>query len=324
MRARGPLPQLGGGTFITDGGMETSLIFHAGFDLPLFASFVLLEDESGRRALREYLDHFVRIAREHDVGLVLDTPTWRASADWGAQLGYTAEALADVNRNGVAFVERVRADAGDGMTIVLSGAIGPRRDAYLADDRMSADEAEGYHHAQLATLADTPVDLATAYTLTNASEAIGIVRAAKRVGLPVAIAFTVETDGRLPDGQPLREAIDEVDAATDRGAAYFLINCAHPSHFANVLPALGATGERIHGLRANASAKSHAELDESETLDDGDPEELAADYASVRRWLPSLNVVGGCCGTDHRHVAAICGTWTGGITSSRAKPGAAG
>ncbi len=178
--------------------METSLIFHAGFDLPLFASFVLLEDESGRRALREYLDRFVRIAREHDVGLVLDTPTWRASADWGAQLGYTAEALADVNRNGVAFVERVRADAGDGMTIVLSGAIGPRRDAYLADDRMSADEAEGYHHAQLATLADTSVDLATAYKLTNASEAIGIVRAAKRVGLSVAIAFTVETDGRVP------------------------------------------------------------------------------------------------------------------------------
>jgi S-methylmethionine-dependent homocysteine/selenocysteine methylase len=307
---RGRLPQLGGETFITDGGMETTLIFHAGLELPLFASFVLLDDEAGERALREYFDRFVAIARERGVGLVLDAPTWRASADWGAQLGYTPDALDRVNRRGVALLERVRTDAGDGLTIVLSGAVGPRRDAYLADDRMSADEAEQYHHDQLATFADTSVDLATAYTLTNAAEAIGIVRAAYEVSLPVAISFTVETDGRLPDGQPLREAIEEVDTATDSRTAYFLINCAHPSHFADVLPTLGETRERIHGLRANASSKSHAELDESETLDDGDPAELAAGYASLRQWLPSLNIVGGCCGTDHRHIAAICETWT--------------
>jgi homocysteine S-methyltransferase len=303
------LPQLAGGTFITDGGMETSLIFHHGFELPCFASFVLLEDEAGRRALRTYLDRFVTIAREHGVGLVLDTPTWRASTDWGTQLGYSPDAIADVNRRAAAFVERVREEAGDGPPIVVSGAVGPRRDAYRADDGMSADEAERYHSAQLATLADTTVDLATAYTLTNAAEAIGIVRAAGTAGLPAAISFTVETDGRLPDGQPLREAIDEVDDATGGSAAYFLINCAHPTHFADVLPRLGTTGGRIRGLRANASSKSHAELDESDTLDDGDPVELAAEYAALRRLLPNVNVVGGCCGTDHRHVAAICERW---------------
>jgi homocysteine S-methyltransferase len=304
------LPQLAGGTFITDGGMETTLIFHQGFELPCFASFVLLEDEAGRRALRSYFDPYITIAGEHGVGFVLDSPTWRASPDWGAKLGYSRAAVADVNRRGVDLIEEIRADADDGTPIVLAGSIGPRGDAYRPDDLLSADDAERYHAAQLTALAGTAADMATAYTLTTAAEAIGMVRAAVGVGLPIAISFTVETDGRLPDGQTLEDAIDEVDAATDEAAAYFMINCAHPSHFADALPPQGAFRERIRGLRANASTKSHAELDDSETLDAGDPASLAIAYQSLRTALPILNVIGGCCGTDHRHVAAICAAWT--------------
>jgi homocysteine S-methyltransferase len=307
---RDRLPQLAGGTFITDGGMETTLIFHQGLELPCFASFVLLENAEGRQAIRSYFDPYIRIASKHGVGFVLDSPTWRASPDWGAKLGYSSDAIADVNRRGVALIEEIRADAGDEMPIVLAGSIGPRGDAYRPDDLLSADEAERYHAAQLTALAGTAVDMATAYTLTTAAEAIGMVRAAAGVELPIAISFTVETDGRLPDGQALHDAIDEVDSATDEAAAYFMINCAHPTHFAGALPPQGRFRERIRGLRANASTKSHAELDDSDTLDAGDPAALAVEYQSLRRALPNLNVIGGCCGTDHSHIDAICAAWT--------------
>jgi S-methylmethionine-dependent homocysteine/selenocysteine methylase len=303
------LPQLSGDTFITDGGIETTLIFRDGFELPCFASFPLLDDEAGIKALRSYFVPYLEIAREHRVGLILDSATWRASSDWGAKLGYSPDALVDINQRAVALSEETRSEAPAGTTVVLSGTIGPRGDAYRPADVMSAEEAERYHAAQIATLADTAVDMVTALTLTTAAEAVGIVRAAVEVGLPAVISFTVETDGRLPDGQSLPDAIDEVDGATDRAAAYFMINCAHPSHFANALPPHGAFRERIRGLRANASSLSHAELDESETLDAGDPDSLAADYRSLLPSLPKLNVIGGCCGTDHTHVAALCDVW---------------
>jgi homocysteine S-methyltransferase len=305
----GRLPQLSGETFVTDGGLETALIFQHGLDLPCFAAFPLLDSEEGRDHLRRYFEPYLSIAARDGVGFVLDTPTWRASADWGAQLGYDDAALDRVNRDAVAFAAELRS-ARSG-TVVIDGALGPRRDAYTADDTMTADEAGEYHAPQLRSFAAAGADLATALTLTNVPEAVGIVRAAVAVDLPVAIGFTVETDGRLPTGSTLTEAISAVDAETGGQAAYFLINCAHPDHFANALPDDPAVSARILGLRANASRKSHAELDESETLDDGDPHELAASYRALRTRLPALSVLGGCCGTDDRHVAAICAAWVG-------------
>jgi homocysteine S-methyltransferase len=255
-------------------------------------------------ALHTYFAPYVELARASGVGLVLDAPTWRASSHWGELLGYGAEQLADFNRRGVELLEDVRAAAGD-VAIVIGGCVGPSDDAYAPSDQLSAADACAYHRPQIETFAETSADLVDALTLTYAAEAIGIARAASAAGLPAAISFTVETDGRLPSGQALGDAIEEVDAATHGSVAYFMVNCAHPTHFIDVLAGVAPWRERVAGVRANASTKSHAELDEADELDDGDPDELAGHYPLLRERLPNLRVAGGCCGTDHRHIAAI-------------------
>jgi S-methylmethionine-dependent homocysteine/selenocysteine methylase len=301
---------LPGGRFITDGGMETTLIHEHGIELPLFATFDLLKDAAATELLRTYFDDFVAIAHERGVGLFLDTPTWRANADWGARLGYSPGALAAVNREAVALVEDVRSTGETARTpIVVSGCIGPRGDGYRAGERMTADEAERYHTAQIETFADSTADLVGALTLTYADEAIGIVRAASRAGIPALVSFTVETDGRLPGGEALGEAIERIDEETSGAALFFMVNCAHPTHVAPALAERRPWHERIGGYRANASSKSHAELDEATELDAGDPEELAEDVVALCMQLPRVLVAGGCCGTDRRHVDAICRRW---------------
>ena len=305
-RHRDALPQLEHPLFLTDGGLETTLIFHDGHDLPHFAAYDLLTRDGGEDALRRYFEPYVHIALARGVGIVLDTPTWRANPDWAALLGHSGEELEALNRRGVELLLQLRDDHETESTpIVVSGCVGPRGDGYVVEESMSAEAAASYHGAQIRTFAEAGADLVSALTMTYADEAVGIVRAARAAALPVVISFTVETDGRLPSGQPLGEAIDEVDAASDEAAAYFMVNCAHPSHFYEVLePGSRWTG-RIRGVRANASRMSHAELDEAEELDMGDPEELAHEYLALRERLPSLAVLGGCCGTDHRHVDAI-------------------
>jgi S-methylmethionine-dependent homocysteine/selenocysteine methylase len=301
------LPQLASDLFMTDGGMETTLMFHDGVDLPHFAAFDLLKDDAGIERLRRYYERYVAIARERRLGIVLESPTWRASADWGAKLGYDAERLAGANRKAIGLLLEIRAAWQTPRTpVVVSGNLGPRGDGYRADSRMSAAEAQDYHATQLETFARTDADMASAFTLNYVEEAIGIARAAGDCAMPVAISFTLDTDGRLPSGDSLQQAIEATDAATGGYPLYYMINCAHPTHFEHVLCGAGSWRERIRGLRANASKRSHAELDESTDLDDGDPQELGAQYREVRALLPHLSVVGGCCGTDHRHVEEIC------------------
>ena len=298
------------GLFLTDAGMETALIFHQGQDLPSFATFPLLESEAGRAALRAYYEPFLELARTRGTGFILGGCTWRASADWGAGLGYDGDAIAAVNRRAIEFVDDMRAHApASPHPVVLEAPIGPRGDAYAPSSLMTAEGAERYHSAQMQTLADTPVELITALTVTYAEEAIGMVRAARAAGLPIAVSFTVETDGRLPSGQTLRAAIEQVDAETDGAPLHYMINCAHPVHFAGALADGGGWIERIRGLRANASTRSHADLDESEDLDDGDPADLAERHVALREALPHLTILGGCCGTDIRHVTSICDAW---------------
>ncbi len=307
------LPQLSGDrVYLTDGGLETTMIFHRGLELPHFASYKLLCDEQGRAELRDYFMRYLAVAREHGAGFVLDTPTWRSNPDWGAQLGDDGEALDRVNREAVAFARELRAELGAGAgPVLVNGVVGPRGDGYIAADLMSASAARDYHAAQVAAFAAAGADLASAITMTYAEEAIGIAGAAADAGLPVAISFTVETDGRLPSGQALGDAIEQVDAETLAYPAYYMVNCAHPSHFDAVVASGGGWRDRIAGLRANASAKSHAELDAAEELDAGDPVALGSDYAALRTHLPGVRVLGGCCGTDVRHIRALAGELVG-------------
>ncbi|MBK5289558.1 MAG: homocysteine S-methyltransferase family protein [Acidimicrobiia bacterium] len=298
------LPQLGDAVFLTDGGIETELIFRHGIDLPEFASFVLHDDPSARDTLMAYYRDYLRIGSTAGYGLVFETLTWRASADWGASLGYDESALRDVNRRSADFLLDLREKEAE-TTVVISGCVGPRGDAYSDLGSMQIDEAADYHRDQVEALAAAGVDFISALTLTNTAEAIGIATAAEEVGVPVAISFTVETDGTLPDGMLLGDAIAAVDGATGNAPSYYMINCAHPDHFSDTLAGTHPSLSRIRGLRANASRLSHAELDECEELDDGDPTEFGAQLAQLHAAIPTITVLGGCCGTDSRHIEAI-------------------
>lgn len=310
-RYRDALPQLGDRIFLTDGGIETTLIFHDGLDLPWFAAFHLLKDAEGTRALKDYYRRHATIARDNGTGFILESATWRASADWGDRLGYSRHALDDANRKAIAMLHALRDELETEATpMVVSGCVGPRGDGYDPGNVMTAAEAEAYHARQIGVFAESGADMVTAITMTNLPEAIGITRAAQAAGMPAAISFTVETDGRLPTGEPLWDAVSAVDsatgAATGEGPAYYMINCAHPSHFAGQLEPGEAWVDRIRGLRANASRCSHAELDQATELDTGDPVELGRLYRELRGRFGHINVLGGCCGTDHRHIEQIC------------------
>jgi S-methylmethionine-dependent homocysteine/selenocysteine methylase len=289
---------------ITDSGLETWLIFHKGIELPTFAAFPLLDSAAGRAVLAEYYRDHLRVAADLHCGIVLETPTWRASSERGADAGYDAIGLDRINRDSIAFVRGIAAEFAD-LPVIVSGNIGPRGDGYNPVEELRATAAESYHRAQIDSFAAAGADRVTMLTATHAGEATGVVRAAAAADLPVVISFTVETDGRLPSGQPLHDAIEEVDDATGGAALHFGINCAHPTHFASALDERHPAITRIELVRANASRASHAELDEASELDDGDPAELAEEYAALVRDHPQLTVLGGCCGTDVRHVTAI-------------------
>lgn len=302
------LPQQHGRPMVTDGGLETDLIFNRGVDLPQFAAFPLLEDEAGRALLVDYYDGYAVIAERAGAGLMLESATWRASPDWGALLGYGADDLAGLNAEAVAHLAGLRDRYRDRIDdIVLSGTVGPRGDGYRPGRGVDPDEAGDYHAGQVRAFADAGADLVTAYTLTDPGEAVGVVRAVREVGLPVAISFTVEVDGVLPGGATLRDAIAEVDAQAPPD--YYLVNCAHPEHVEPALTGGGAWADRVLGMRYNSSTRSHAELDDAPDLDLGDLDVLALGHARVNLMRPGLRIVGGCCGTDARHVARL---WSNG------------
>ncbi len=307
---REDLPQLSGDLYLTDAGIETDLIFNHGIEIREFAAHMLLPDPAGREAMADYFRGFLALANEYDAGYILDSQTWKAHMHWAGDLGEDEAFLHRVNEESIAFMSSLRDEfSGNKKPIVLNAAIGPQGDAYAPEEEVAAEQAEEYHAKQLGWLAATDVDMITALTFTQSDEAIGVVRAARNVGLPAVVSFTVETDGRLPTGQSLGEAIRAVDEATDAAVAYFMVNCAHPDHFFHVLDE-SDWARRIHGVRCNASRLSHAELDECEVLDPGDPDELAAQYKSLVGSMPWLNVFGGCCGSDLRHVRKIAAAVT--------------
>ena len=304
---RNNLPQLSGQLFLTDGGIETTLIFHQGCNLPEFAAFDLLKEPLGYQALVQYFRSYAQLAQKYQVGLVLESATWRANEDWGKKVGYSLTDINIFNQLAIALLEDIRAEYESSKNpMVISGCVGPRGDGYNPAELMTAIEAEKYHARQIETFAQSNADLVTAMTITYTEEAISICRAAKKANIPVVISFTLETDGKLPTGQSLADAISQVELATNYAPIYYMINCAHPLHFAHILQGDGYWLDKIQALRANASIKSHAELDEAEELDAGNPVELSIQYQKLKTLLPNLNILGGCCGTDIRHIEEIC------------------
>ncbi len=303
---RNQLPQLDGGLFLTDGGLETTLIFHEGWDLPIGEAFVLMDSARGRKALLDYFDRYLPLALDAGAGFILESPTWRANPDWATKVGYSRDALARINCESIDLMRQVRDKyETEGSPMVVSGCIGPRGDGYDPGTLMAPEEAQAYHAWQVGVFRDAGADLVTAITMTNTNEGLGVARAAKAAGIPCVISFTLETDGRLPSAEALGDAIAEIDRQTGDWPAYYMINCAHPTHFEHILDGKEPWIVRLRGLRANSSKRSHAELDNSPELDTGNPEELGAQYADLRRRFPHINVLGGCCGTDHRHVGCI-------------------
>lgn len=290
--------------YLADGGLETTLIYHHGIDLPSFAAFPLYETEDGRAALTRYYDAHIGIARDAGTGFVLDTATWRAGTRWGGTLGYDAAAIRDLNARAVRFAHGLRREHETEATpILVAGVVGPSGDGYALGQELSPEAAEALHRDQIEALTEAGADLAVVMTMTHGGEAIGAARAAVAAGIPVAVSFTVETDGRLPSGETLAEVVEATDAATGGAPLFFMVNCAHPTHFAGALD--GDWVRRVGGVRANASRLSHAELDAAEALDAGDPEEFGRLSAALRGALPGLKVLGGCCGTDHRHIGCV-------------------
>lgn len=304
---RNDLPQMSGGLFLRDGGLETTLAFVKGFDLPEFASFNLVKNDDTREFISSYLQSFAAVARDNSVGLILGSPTWRASQDWGAKLGYTEETLADAIHKSVELVGKIRGEFENADTpIVIEGMMGSRADGYNPKEFMTAEQAEEYHSTQIGTFVDTDVDIVTAFTMTYADEVVGIVKAAQSAKMPVAISFTLGTDGCLPAGPSLPAAIEQVDTATGGGPEYYMINCVHPIYFTETLASGDPRLKRIQGLMPNASSKSHEELNESKELDEGNPTELAEQMREIRKGMPWINIFAGCCGTDIRLAKANC------------------
>lgn len=291
------LPHESDKNFLVYAGTGTDLIFNHGVELPGFASFPLLEKPETRKILANQMRDLAQLSAELDMGCILDAPTWMANSDRAAPLGYTAHRLREVNIDGVALMEEVR-QGSDRDDVLVSACIGPRYDPYADIPPISVEEAREYHSAQLLALKETTVDLVTAYTFNRPSEAAGCVLASKDIGLPIILSLVVETDGCLADGTALIDAIEQIETETDGAPLFYMINCAHPTHFADVINA----HPRLKGIVANASSCSHAELDEAEELDDGDPAQLGREIAAVMRANPSIQVIGGCCGTDMRHL----------------------
>lgn len=302
-RYRQNLPLLSDKIFACYVGTDTEILYRDGIDLPGFASYPLLLNADHKNLLRTYYCHLVDLAREQNVGLILDSVTWVANRDRGAELGFSPNDLKQLNIEAIGLIADVREEKGD-LPTVLCGQVGPRNDGYAPSDQMSTHEAEEYHSEQIEVYSNTEADLVSAFTLCYPEEAAGVVRAAQKFDMPAAIAFTVETDGRLPTGVPLKEAIEQVDEESDGSALYYLINCAHPDHFTNILsdePWM----KRLRGVVANASRCSHAELDVAVELDEGDPEELGAMVGGLRKQFSHFNILGGCCGTNLRHMKRI-------------------
>lgn len=300
-----PLPQLNGRLMTSAAGFETWLQYVDGFKLRHFCAFELLNDPRGVSCLRDYHRTVVEAAVANGFGVINEGLHYRASRDWGELIGFSREALEEINIRGIEFYrEFVREYDSPETPMLVGGAIGPRGDAYNIGRTPDAAESEDYHAEQIATFRKAGADLVTAMTFSSVEEAIGVARAAKAAELPVVVSFFVARGGRLRGGETLEEAISRVDEASDGAPAYYMVNCTYPTEFEPGLTA-GDWTQRLGGFLPNAVAMETLDLCKLGHLEDGDPVELGGQMGSLARRYPHVRVWGGCCGTDGRHIGQI-------------------
>jgi S-methylmethionine-dependent homocysteine/selenocysteine methylase len=299
-------PRLDGRFYLTEGGTETEVLYKWGFELPEFAMYPLLDNAEAHEVIKNIYRRYFEAAERHDTGMLILGHDYRASPDWGAKLGYSPEGLAEMQRRTIEFLDGMRREyEGRVRDVYIGGCIGPRGDAYGTGGDISEAEAEAYHSVQLTTLGSTRADLAVATTFNNIPEAVGVVRAAERIGIPIGVNLTLTTEGRLRSGPTLREAVETIEERTNGAAAWFGTNCAHPLEFAGALADAGPWLERLRCIRPNAVQMDQIALCKLGHLEDGDPVELGQQMGEVARLLPRADILGGCCGTDERHLGEI-------------------
>jgi homocysteine S-methyltransferase len=299
-------PQRDGVFYLTEGGQETEILYRHGHDLPEFAMYPLLDDPAALADLKAMYGKVLDVAAEHGFAVMISGLDYRGSPDWGERLGYSRDGLADALERSIAFLRDVaRPYRGQIAEILIGGQVGPRGDAYSLNRTITADEAEDYHSFQLGVLRRSEVDFVWAATFNNVPEAVGVARAAARIGVPLGIAFTLDGNHRLKSGPSLKEAIERVDAeAGEARPDFYGINCSHPLEFEPALEP-GDWIRRLRCLRPNASAKDKIDLCKIGHLEDGDPADLGLRIGSLARRYPHMDIFGGCCGTWAPHLDEI-------------------
>ena len=299
-------PRAAGRLYLTEGGTETEVLYKWGFELPEFAMFPLLDDPKADSVIEGMFDRYFEAAEATGAGMLLNAHDYRASPDWASKLGYSAEQLTDFQHRVIGFLDAMRTKyRGRVDPVYVAGCIGPRGDAYGTGGEITEEEAEAYHAVQINNLKGTAADMVIAVTFSNIAEAVGVIRAAAAAKMPIGVSFNIGPDGRLRSGPTLAEAITATDAATEGKAAWFGTNCAHPIEFAPALADPGDWRKRLRYVRPNAAKTDKLALCKLGHLEDGDPVELGNEMAEALREFPSVDIVGGCCGTDERHLKEV-------------------
>ena len=291
--------------YLTESGTETEIMYKYGFELPHFAMFPLLDNPDAVSTMREIFRSYLEVVAKHGMCALMGGLDYRASPDWGELLGYSPQGLAEANHQSIDFLREIAKEySSDIPEILIQGLIGPRGDAYERNETITEDEAEDYHSVQLETLKEADVDLALAITFNNIPESIGVARAAAKIGVPLGISLSLDSTSKLNSGPSLAEAIDTIEAETNRSPEFYSINCSHPVEYEPAIEP-GDWIHRVRGVRPNASKMEKIALCQIGHLEDGDPVELGELCGDLARRYPHMDIWGGCCGTWNTHLDEI-------------------
>ncbi len=307
MTVASPTPPIGTNeVFLTEGGIETEIMYRHGFELPEFSMLPLLDNPKAVAAIRSVLSQHLDVAAEFGLSFMLTGLDYRASPDWGAKLGYSPAGLADATIAAIDLLRDIAKNYENQIPrLLIGGILGPRGDAYSLNREITEASSEDYHAVQLETLKRAKVDFTCAMTFNNIAESVGAARAAATAGMPFSISLTLDGTSKLKSGPSLAEAITEIDAKTGNEAPdFYMINCSHPLEYEPALEA-GDWTKRLRGVRPNASKMDKLALCKLGHIEDGDPVELGAQLLSLSDRYPQLDIFGGCCGTGHNHLREI-------------------